>query len=511
MWSANLCTPSILFNLSLCAEGPTSQTNQSMPAPRIAPKRSAEPLYARIAANVGSLIEEGVLRTGDRIPSVRRASRQHKVSMTTAIQAYLALENRGLIEARPRSGFFVRHRPHAARDEPQTSQPARGVSPNESSALITKLFDATMRQDVVQFGAGLPNVSLLPVQKLNRMLAAAARRAGPASFRYDMPPGCLALRRALARRALDWGVKITPDEIVTTSGCIEAVMLCLRAVTQPGDTVAVESPTYFGLIQLMEQLGLKALEIPTHPRSGMNLDALERALRSRRVAACLVIPTFHNPLGSLMPLDAKERLVAMLARREIPLIEDDLYGDLHFARERPHAAKSFDNKGLVMLCGSFSKSLAPGYRVGWMMPGRFLEKAKALKFTSTGATGTLPQLALADYMANGGYDHHLRSLRHALQRQMEQISHAVAETFPREIKMTRPSGGLVLWVELPARIDALRLHAKALAEKISIAPGPMFSPRQDFRNFVRLSCGEPWSPKIERAIGLLAYLVKQMR
>ena len=474
-------------------------------------RRNPEPLYARIAANLGQLIEGGVLRTGDRVPSVRRASRQHKVSLTTAVQAYLALENRGLIEARPKSGFYVRYRPHAALDEPQISQPARGTRLNESNALVSALFDATMRQDMVQLGAGLPHTSLLPVQKLNRMLGAVARRLGPASFHYDMPPGCPALRRALARRALDWGVKIAPDEIVTTSGCMEAVMLCLRAVTRPGDAVAVESPTYFGLIQLIDQLGLKPLEIPTHPRSGMELDALERALRSRRVAACLVVPNFNNPLGSLMPPAAKERLVAMLGAREIPLIEDDLYGDLHFGPERPHVAKSFDANGLVMLCGSFTKSLAPGYRVGWMMPGRFIEKAKSLKFTSTGATATLPQLALAEYMTNGGYDHHLRGLRHALKQQMEQISHAVAESFPRGIKMTRPTGGLVLWVELPARVDALRLHAKALAEKISIAPGPMFSPRQEFRNFVRLSCGEPWSPKLERAIGVLAYLVKQMR
>jgi DNA-binding transcriptional MocR family regulator len=343
------------------------------------------------------------------------------------------------------------------------------------------------------------------------MLAAAARRAGPASLEYDMPPGCLALRRALARRALDWGLHLSPDEIITTSGCMEAILLSLRAVTRPGDIVAVESPTYFGLIQVIEQLGLKALEIPTHPRSGMDLEALERALRSRRVAACLAIPNFSNPLGSLMPRAAKERLVAMLGKRDIPLIEDDLYGDLHFGPERPHVAKSFDRKGLVMLCGSFSKSLAPGYRVGWLVPGRYFQKTRNLKCTSTGATGTLPQLALADYMANGGYDHHLRGLRQALKRQMEQISHAVAESFPREIKMTRPAGGIVLWVELPPRVDALRLHAKALAEKISIAPGPMFSPRNQFRNFIRLNCGEPWSPQLERAIGLLAYLVKQMR
>jgi DNA-binding transcriptional MocR family regulator len=472
---------------------------------------STEPLYVQVAAKLGGLIEGGVLRTGDRVPSIRRASRQHKVSLTTAVQAYLALENRGLIEARPKSGFFVRYRPRLHLSEPETSRPARAATPTESPTLIAKLFDATMQRDVVQLGAGLPNARLLPVQKLNRMLTAAARRAGPASLEYDMPPGCLALRRALARRALDWGLHLSPDEIITTSGCMEAILLSLRAVTRPGDIVAVESPTYFGLIQVIEQLGLKALEIPTHPRTGMDLDALERALRSRRVAACLAIPNFSNPLGSLMPPAAKERLVAMLSKREIPLIEDDLYGDLHFGPERPHVAKSFDTKGLVMLCGSFSKSLAPGYRVGWLVPGRHFQKTRNLKCTSTGATATLPQLALADYMVNGGYDHHLRALRQALKRQMEQISHAVAESFPREIKMTRPAGGIVLWVELPPRVDALRLHAKALAEKISIAPGPMFSPRNQFRNFIRLNCGEPWSPQLERAIGVLAYLVKQMR
>jgi DNA-binding transcriptional MocR family regulator len=470
-----------------------------------------EPLYVRIAANVGELIEGGVLRTGDRIPSVRRASRQHRVSMATAVQAYLELENRGLIEARPKSGFFVRHHPRQLLDEPETSRPLPGASAHETPTLISRLFGATMMRDVVQLGPGVPSAKLLPAQKLNRILASTARRLGAAALELDMPPGCLPLRRALARRALDWGVKISPDEIITTSGCMEALVLALRAVTKPGDLVAVESPTYFGIVQLIAQLGLKALEIPTHPRSGLDLDALERALRTRRVSACLVVPNFNNPLGSLMPDAAKERLVRILARREIPLIEDDLYGDLHFDAERPHVTKAHDNKGLVLLCGSFSKSVAPGYRVGWIMPGRFFEKVKDLKCTSTVATATLPQFALAEYMTNGGYEHHLRGLRVALKRQMQQISHAVAESFPAGTKMTRPAGGIVLWVELPARVDALRLHAKALAEKISLAPGPMFSSRESYRNCIRLSFGEPWSPQIERAIGVLAYLVKQMR
>lgn len=470
-----------------------------------------EPLYATIAANVSELIEGGVLRTGDRIPSVRRASRQHRVSLGTAVQAYLELENRGLIEARPKSGFFVRQRAHRLLDEPKVSRPPAGASAPESPTLISRLFGATMKRDVVQLGPGVPGASLLPAQKLNRILAATARRLGSAALELDMPPGCFALRRALARRALDWGLKISPEEIITTSGCMEALVLSLRAVTSPGDSVAVESPTYFAIVQVIAQLGLKAVEIPTHPRSGLDLDALERTIRTRRISACLFVPNFNNPLGSLMPDAAKERLVQILARREIPLIEDDLYGDLHFGADRPHVAKAHDRKGLVMLSGSFSKSVAPGYRVGWLMPGRYFEKAKDLKCTSTVATATLPQFALADYMTNGGYEHHLRGLRLALKSQMDQLSQAVAESFPSGTKMTRPAGGIVLWVELPGRVDAIRLHTRALAEKISLAPGPMFSSRESYRNCIRLSFGELWSPRIERAVGVLAQLVKQLQ
>jgi DNA-binding transcriptional MocR family regulator len=254
---------------------------------------------------------------------------------------------------------------------------------------------------------------------------------------------------------------------------------------------------------------LKAIEVATHPRFGLCFGSLERALARRRVSACLIIPNFNNPTGSLMPDDRKKRLVTMLAQREIPLIEDDLYGDLYFGGFRPRVAKAYDREGMVMLCGSFSKTLAPGYRVGWLIPGRFFEKAKILKSTSSGPTATLPQIALADYVANGGYDHHLRGLRQALKRQVEQVSRAVSESFPPETKLTRPAGGFVLWIELPEKVNALELHARALAQKISIAPGPMFSPNQTYTNFIRLSCGQPWSPTLERAIGVLSSLIKQ--
>lgn len=289
---------------------------------------------------------------------------------------------------------------------------------------------------------------------------------------------------------------------------MEALSLSLRAVTKPGDCIAVESPTDFGVLQAMEQLGLNAVEIATHPRLGISLTELESVIQTRRIKACLLIPNFNNPLGSLMLDSHKQRLIAILSRREIPLIEDDLYGDLYFGTTRPHVARSFDSKGLVILCGSFSKTLAPGYRVGWMMPGRFFEKARNLKTTSSGTTATVPQLAIADYVNNGGYDHHLRALRQALRRQVEQVSHAIAESFPPNTKLTRPSGGFVLWVELPKSVDALKLYDRARDHKISIAPGQLFSPRGSYNNFIRLSCTHPWSPQLERAIGVLGHLVK---
>ncbi|HEV7867787.1 MAG TPA: PLP-dependent aminotransferase family protein, partial [Chthoniobacteraceae bacterium] len=389
---------------------------------------------------------------------------------------------------------------------PRHSATAVGVG-----SLQSRIFDAARMPDVVPLGAAYPGAEHLPVAKLSRIMASVARSAGARGISYDMPPGSEVLRRQIAKRSLDRGLNLSPDEILTTCGGTEALAICLRAVTKCGDVVAVESPTYFGVLQQIEELGLKAVEIPMHPRDGMNLDALERALKSRRIAACLAVPNFNNPLGSLMPDANKQRLVEILARRDVPLIEDDINGGLHHSGNRPRAAQSYDKDGRVMLCGSFSKTLAPGYRVGWVVPGRYYEKVKALKLASTLATGSLPQLAIAEFMANGGYDHHLRSLRRNFAAQIRQMSDAVVEAFPAEIKLTRPSGGFVLWVELPQSVSALKLHERALAEKISIAPGPMFSATQSFQNFIRLNCGHSWSPEIERAVGILGGLVKKRR
>lgn len=462
-------------------------------------------LYENVAEEISSLIDRGRLRPGDRLPSVRRLSLQHGVSVSTSLQAYLLLENRGLIEARPQSGHYVRER-RAPLPEPHMTRASATATRVTVSDLVAEVYRSTNDPHLVPLGAAVPSPEILPTEKLNRMLSNIARTAGGMGVSYDPPPGYLPLRRQIARRSVGWGLALNADDLVTTIGAMEALHLCLRAAARAGDTIAVDSPTYYGVLQLIENLGMKVLEIPSHPRTGMDLDALGEALRHHKIKACLAVPNFSNPLGSLMPDEAKKQLVEMLARRDIPLIEDDIYGDLHFGEARPRPAKCFDREGLVMLCSSFSKTLAPGYRVGWVAPGRFRERVERLKFEQTIATPTLPQMAVTEFLENGGYDHHLRQMRRKLASQVQRMTEAIAEHFPAGTRVSRPLGGFVLWVELPPGTSALALHESALAQGISIAPGVIFSAKQRFSNCIRLHCGSPWSDTIARATRTLGRL-----
>jgi DNA-binding transcriptional MocR family regulator len=460
-------------------------------------------LYEELADDLARLVAKGTLRAGDRLPSVRQLSQQRGVSVSTVLQAYLLLENRGVVETRPQSGHYVRRARAPLAPEPRAPRVSTQATKVSVSDLVERVYGAARNPNVVLLGAAHMAASLLPTEKLNRRMSVIARTAGGVAVAYDMPPGFLPLRRQIAKREAEHGVALAPDEVITTVGAMEALHLSLRAVASPGDTIAVESPTYYGVLQLIESLGLFALEIPANAGAGLDLDLLESALRQHRIKAVLAVPTFSNPLGALMPDRAKRDLVEMLARREIPLIEDDIYGDLQFGDVRPRPCKAFDRDGLVMLCSSFSKTIAPGYRVGYVAPGRFREKVERLKFAHTVATPTLPQMAIADFLENGGYDHHLRRLRRNLASQVVRVSDAICAAFPQGTRISNPQGGFVLWVEMPPGKSALELFTRALAQDISIAPGPIFSAKQRFSSSLRVSCGYPWSEVIERSIATL--------
>ena len=468
--------------------------------------KKSEPLYRVVANHVARLIGEGTLEEGGRVPSLRQLHRQLSVSVTTVMEAYRLLEDRGLIEARPQSGHYVRHR-LSALPEPDTTRTGEVPSAPEAGDLIDQMVREAGRPDLVgPFGVALPSADLLPVARLNRFLGRAVRRDPEGSQGFDDLPGRLDLRREVARRALEGGCVLSPEDVVITTGATEAISLSLRAVTCPGDTVAIETPTYHGFLQVLEGLHLKALEISTSPQHGISVSCLEEKLDAGGVSAVLSVPTLGNPLGYVMPENSRRQMAEMLGRYNIPLIEDDTYGDAIAPEDRPPSVKSFDDAGRVLLVSSFSKMLAPGYRIGWVAPGRYLKDVLRMKFSSSLATASPTQMAMAEYLAHGGYDKHLRSLRRELKDLVCRMDRAIGRSFPAGTRVTRPPAGYVLWVELPEGADAFDLYRAAIAEGISMVPGPLFSATQRYRNFLRISCAVPWSPEIEGSIERLGEL-----
>lgn len=471
---------------------------ETAPSPKL-------PRYQKVADRLTELIDAGTFPPGSRIPSLRRISQQMSISLTTAMEAYRVLEDRGLVEPRPQSGYYVKCRRSLPPPPRKTEGAPRPVT-LEITDLILRMLRHSAKADIVSFGAAVPHASFLPTEALNRILAREVRNHPATSQGYDTVRGFLKLREQVSRRALDAGCTLSPEEIVTTNGAHQGAYLALRAVTNPGDTVVVETPTYIGLLQILQALGLKALEVSTDPDEGLCLECLQEAIERERVSACVLVATFGNPLGHCMPEENRRRLAEMLADAKIPIIEDDVYGEIHFDPARPKAIKAFDRNGGVMLCSSFSKTLAPGYRVGWVAPGRFLPEVEQQKYITSVASPTPTQMAIATYLEGARYDRHLRRLRSAYCGLVAKVSSTVADTFPSGTRITRPRGGHVLWVELPEGIDTIALYERAVALGITFAPGPMFTACCGYENFLRLNCAVPWSESVEAALSTLGRL-----
>jgi DNA-binding transcriptional MocR family regulator len=467
-------------------------------------------LYEQIAGDLASLIERGTYRPGDRIPSVREISRQQGVSISSVLQAYLKLENQGLIEARPQSGYYVRTDSNEDFPEPEISSPGLDPSMVNLHDLVMMVMRDSSNPNLAQLGAAMPNLELLPTERINRILAGLARTAGQGTHRYELPPGLEDLRVQIAKRAVLSGCQLSPNDIVITSGGVNGIDLCLHAVCSPGDIVAIESPVYFGTLQILEVHGLRALEIPTNPRDGISLGALQFAIEHNPIKAVLTISNFNNPLGCYIPDEKKKDLVELLARYDIPLIDNDVCGEIYFTEKRPMVTKAFDTKGLVMLCSSFSKDISPSLRVGWVAPGRYRNAFEWLQFTTSVAAATLPQMAIAQFLESGGYDYHLRRIRREYASNVALLSQAVSQAFPAGTRFTRPSGGFVLWVQLPEYVDSLELYKLALENNITITPGYLFSPTNQFSNFIRLNAAA-WTLPIERALVRLGDLIKGIK
>jgi DNA-binding transcriptional MocR family regulator len=463
-------------------------------------------LYERYAQDIAALIKAQTLRPGERLPSVRQASASRQISPATVFAAYYLLEDQGLIQARARSGYYVKAQAQPLQAEPSTAPPGAQSTAVRISDLVFEVLELTRRSDVVPLGSAFPSPALFPLDKLARGLTPTMRQLAPQRLVEDLTLGDERLRRQIGLRYAANGTALEPDEVVITHGALEALNLCLQAVTEPGDVVAVESPTFYSALQALERLKLRAVEVATHPRDGVDLDSLAAVLQAHPVKACWFMPNFQNPLGSLMPDPAKQALVALLAAHQVPLIEDDVYGELYFGLNRPPPAKAYDRQGLVLPCSSFSKCLAPGYRVGWVAAGRYAQQVQRLKLMTTLATAVPSQLAIAEVLQGGGYERHLRQLRLSLAAQQALALRLIASHFPTGTRVTRPQGGYFLWLELPPQVDALELLRRALAQDISIAPGHLFSADQRFGHCMRLNCGQQLDARFEDAVKTIGQL-----
>ncbi len=467
------------------------------------------PLYLQLANNLEGMIESGTFQPGDRIPSVREMSKDQRVSISTVMEAYSLLEDRGRIQGRSRSGYFVRPKLVGRDYIPKPATYRNRAVDVSCAAIFEAVMDAAQRAEVVPLGAATSGDESCPHQRLASISNAIARSRGASAFHYTMVPGQEELRIQIAKRSLKAGLDLGPSEIITTTGATEALFVALKACTQPGDLVVVENPTYFGLLDLIRKLGLQAIEVPQHPETGIDLDSLAECLRSHRVAACLIQANFQNPIGSVMPDANKRILVEMCADAGVVVIEDEIFADLHFGERRPPSLKAFDKDDSVIQCSSFSKTLSAGLRVGWIAPGRHYERVKELKASLGPATCTLSELVVAEFLKNGGFDRHLRRIRAQFFTQVQQMRHAIFEAFPEGTRVSSPSGSFLLWAVMPKGVCAERIAVEAMKADISVVPGSLCSATCQFSNALRLNCGHAWDERLEQALKTLGRLAKR--
>jgi DNA-binding transcriptional MocR family regulator len=464
------------------------------------------PLYEKIANQIEHQVHEGIFLPGAKIPSVRKSSKQMEVSVATVLQAYSLLEDRGVIRARPQKGYFVQE------NQLQPAEYAK-IEPTQNDGsmhtLLKQLLHASQDERITQFGAAIPNSQFLPIRQLQRSVGRLMRLEPEVCASYEFTPGSLNLRRQIAIRMLDNSCQLQPDDITITLGCQNALMLSLQVVAKAGDTIAIESPAYHGVLQAIEVLNLKAIEIPCSTETGLDLDLLEKAAKKWKIKACVVTPNNQNPTGATLNHQARQKLIEQSALHDFVLIEDDVYGELSYGDKHERALKADDKHNTVIYCSSFSKSIAPGFRIGWVVGGRFQAQIEHHAYVQSLAIPTLTQTAIANFLENGAYDRHLRKTRQSYQDNLARCLSLIAEHFPLGTKASTPKGGFLLWITLPDTVNTMTLHTQALESDIGLLPGLAFSLTAQFNHHFRLNYALDWDNTTDAALKKLGKLCYQ--
>ena len=467
-------------------------------------------LYEKIASDIKELINSDTLKFGDKLPSVRSYSEKNNTSISSVLKAYRVLEDEGLIEAKIKSGYFIKRKSAGLYPKPKIISFTPSANNVNIYDAYSDLADKLVDKEMIQFGTAVPNLEYFPVKKLNSIIVSIVRKHPEFINQYSSPKGFDELVYQISKKAFESGNKLSEQEIIITNGCTEAINLCLRAVTGPRDTIIVESPTFYGFLEIAESLKLKIIEVPADPETGISLEKLNDVIKKNKTKALLINPNFQNPLGHCIPDENKKELLSMLSKKGIPIIEDDIYSDLFGGDLKPKNIKSFDKENNVLLCSSFSKSTAPGYRVGYTAASKYYLKVKKYKLSTSYHTNLLSQMVINEFMKNGGYELHLRKLRTKYKEQVLSYLNLFAQNLPEGSKISRPAGGYVLWIELPGKVDTIELYKKVLADKITISPGKMFSTTNKYQHCFRINCAFPINDKTTWAINKICTHIKNL-
>lgn len=467
-------------------------------------------LYLNLASELLKQINSGAYEVGDKLMPVRKQAAERGMSVSTVLSAYYHLERTGVVESRAKSGFYVKNVCHESFETPEKSSPDVVPKSVTGQEMVLQLIKFSSQENFIKFGAAVPTASFIPVKISEKAFKKALTHHDTNINNYVFPPGYPGLRKQILRRMHINQCNVNLDDILITNGCQEALSVALQACAKPGDIIAIESPAYYGLLQLIESLNMKALEIPTDPKDGISIEALELAVEQWSIKVCVVSPSFSNPLGVCMPEVKKQRLVQFLSKREIPIIEDDVYGELSHDGTRPLPLKAYDKKDWVIYCSSFSKTFSPGVRIGWIASNRFYNELEYLKYVSNLATPTLTQIAMEEVLASGKFDSHLQSIRNKYAASIHKMTAAIIRFFPVGTKITKPKGGFLLWIELPFELDTFELANRLNEQEISIAPGKIFSVSDKYSCFMRLSCAVDWNLETESALQKIAGEIHRM-
>jgi DNA-binding transcriptional MocR family regulator len=467
-----------------------------------------EPIYLSVANKIESMIEDDIYKIGDKLPSLRSLQQENGISIGTVLQAFNHLIDKGLISSREKSGYFVSHQSKRRLPVPQTIPLTLSARTVHIDQLLQKLREDSTDRDFVSFANALPDHRLLPFNGIKRAIQNVSRDISGSYLAFEERKGNVKLREEIAKRSFTWGGSLHEDNLVMTNGAMEAVIFCLRAVTKQGDTVLVQDPCYYGIMQALEYLDLKVVTIPGDSETGIDIGNLKDACSKLSVKACVLVSNFNNPDGASLSSEKKRQIAEFANKKEIPIIEDDLYGDIFFKGSRPDTIKTYDKGGWVLYCNSFSKSLVPGFRIGWCSPGKFVYEVARLKSIQSGPVCNFTQKVLHQLLAKGTYERHLKKFRIELQKNLVKTTHLIAQYFPEGTKISAPLGGLVVWVELPPHIKTVQMQNIAFSQGISYAPGEIFSAKGDYQNYLRISYCRLWDTKTEKALIRLGLLLQ---